>query len=59
MTMKVGQTTAHLTCVLEQKLSPALYAAACSGSTDNRIPTVFNTAISVFSVGLPLGDNAR
>lgn len=28
-------------------------------STDSRIPTVFNTASKVLSVGLPLGDSAR
>lgn len=37
-----------------------IHAAACRpGSTDSLIPTAFNTAKRVFSVGLPLGDNAR
>ncbi len=36
------------------------HAAACRpGSTESLMPTAFNTAKRVFSVGLPLGDSAR
>jgi len=36
------------------------HAEACRpGSTESLMSTAFNTAKRVFSVGLPLGDNAR
>ena len=54
-----------LTLVLLQAATEALRVLVClartfcSGVTESRRPTVFRTAINVFSVGLPFGDRAR